>query len=93
MVGGFQANEYVKGVGLGPHVDTHMGFEGAVLSLSLAGPCVMEFRKVGGEAIEGKRFLLLPPRSLLVLVGEARYGWSHYIPNHKVTRGIRERKS
>jgi len=42
----FQVNEYEKGVGLAPHVDTHVAFEGAVLSLSLAGPCIMEFRRL-----------------------------------------------
>eukprot|EP00250_Pteridium_aquilinum_P013503 c21374_g1_i1 orf=43-1125(+) len=38
-------NEYAPGVGLSPHIDTHSAFEGAIISLSLAGPCVMEFRK------------------------------------------------
>ncbi|GBG92992.1 hypothetical protein CBR_g58096, partial [Chara braunii] len=38
-------NEYPRGVGLSPHIDTHSAFEGAILSLSLAGPCVMEFRR------------------------------------------------
>ncbi|CAI5519360.1 unnamed protein product [Closterium sp. Naga37s-1] len=152
-------NEYATGVGLAPHIDTHAAFEGAVLSLSLAGPAIMEFRRpmgpqpvgkqplgkkkvvaqatAGGEAEEGatlrgetggsderraeeenreeenraeekrgdekrteekraeekrgdgkraedRRVLFLPPRSLLVLTGEARYAWSHYIPNHKI---------
>ena len=27
--------------------------------------------------------ILLPPRSLLVLTGEARYRWQHYIPHRK----------
>jgi alkylated DNA repair protein alkB family protein 8 len=30
-------NEYTPGVGLSAHIDTHSAFEGAVLSLSLAG--------------------------------------------------------
>ncbi|KAJ7546816.1 hypothetical protein O6H91_08G055800 [Diphasiastrum complanatum] len=38
-------NEYPRGVGLSPHIDTHSAFEGSILSLSLAGACVMEFRK------------------------------------------------
>ncbi|CAI5967633.1 unnamed protein product [Closterium sp. NIES-65] len=194
-------NEYGTGVGLAPHIDTHAAFEGAVLSLSLAGPAIMEFRRplgpqpvgkqplgkkkvVGGSSgsseqgvgseisrgsngkcessdsaccssddnsrgngavsgvsqistnhsssnssdcsavraeekagveakevatpnerraeenreeerraeerkteerrAEDRRVLFLPPRSLLVLTGEARYAWSHYIPNHKI---------
>lgn len=38
-------NEYPPGVGLSPHIDTHSAFEGSIFSLSLAGPCIMEFRK------------------------------------------------
>ncbi|CAK9870761.1 unnamed protein product [Sphagnum jensenii] len=38
-------NEYPRGVGLSPHIDTHSAFEGSIISLSLAGPCIMEFRK------------------------------------------------
>jgi alkylated DNA repair protein alkB family protein 8 len=40
-----QVNEYPRGVGLSPHIDTHSAFEGSIISLSLAGPCIMEFRK------------------------------------------------
>ena len=72
-------NEYEAGVGLAPHVDTHSAFEGAILSLSLAGACVMEFRRGGGggggAAGGDRRALLLPRRSLLVMAGEARYAW------------------
>ncbi|XP_042004395.1 alkylated DNA repair protein ALKBH8 homolog isoform X2 [Salvia splendens] len=38
-------NEYPPGVGLSPHVDTHSAFDELIFSLSLAGPCIMEFRK------------------------------------------------
>eukprot|EP00899_Mesostigma_viride_P012474 jgi/Mesvir1/21227/Mv06663-RA.1 len=180
-------NEYLCGVGLAPHVDTHSAFRGAIVSLSLAGHTVMELRltleelgvaegggitgggggvqgvevegrgcggdrpagcgsgddhsvhpasegdgdagspgeKHGGSARQGsgrcqqegdagegaaatgpngvcegeadgtsstvslpggeasRRALLLPPRSLLVLSGEARYRWQHYIPHRK----------
>lgn len=64
-------NEYVAGVGLSPHVDTHSAFGDTLLSLSLAGPCVMVFRKEGRADVA----LALPPRSLLVLQGEARHAW------------------
>lgn len=43
-------NEYPAGVGLSPHIDTHSAFEGAIISLSLAGPCIMEFRKYETDA-------------------------------------------
>ncbi|KAK9928326.1 hypothetical protein M0R45_025469 [Rubus argutus] len=73
-------NEYPPGVGLSPHIDTHSAFEGLIFSLSLAGPCIMEFRRY----FEGG--LYLPPRSLLLLSGEARYAWHHYIPHHKIDK-------
>lgn len=31
-----------------------------------------------------RRSLYLPPRSILLLSGEARYAWQHYIPHHKI---------
>jgi alkylated DNA repair protein alkB family protein 8 len=63
-------NDYEAGVGLSPHIDTHSAFDGPIISLSLVGASVMEFRR-GSE----RRALLLPPRSLLVMAGEARYAW------------------
>lgn len=97
-----QVNEYPTGVGLSPHIDTHSAFEGLIFSLSLAGPCIMEFRRYSdGEwklatSSEMKvdnlkkcsnflrRAIYLPPRSMLLLSGEARYAWHHYILHHKV---------
>ncbi|XP_057963938.1 alkylated DNA repair protein ALKBH8 homolog isoform X6 [Malania oleifera] len=97
-------NEYPPGVGLSPHIDTHSAFEGSIFSLSLAGSCVMEFRRYSEGAwlprhasdpdkkLEDpencstvvRRAIYLPPRSMLLLSGEARYAWHHYIPHHKV---------
>ncbi|CAI9094934.1 OLC1v1030769C1 [Oldenlandia corymbosa var. corymbosa] len=99
-------NEYPIGVGLSPHVDTHSAFDGLIFSLSLAGPCIMEFRKYatddslsnftsdcddeGPDSSGGSNFvrraIYLPPRSMLLLSGEARYAWHHYIPHHKVDK-------
>lgn len=60
--------------GIPPHVDTHSVFERTILSLSLGSSYVMEFRR--GEQ---KFFLDLPARSLLIMSGQARYGWTHGI--------------
>ncbi|XVE57264.1 hypothetical protein DITRI_Ditri04bG0077700 [Diplodiscus trichospermus] len=96
-------NEYPPGVGLSPHIDTHSAFEGLIFSLSLAGPCIMEFRRyttgswvpkiasvsdMKDENPEevSRKAIYLPPRSMLILSGEARYAWHHYIPHHKIDK-------
>ncbi|KAK7252575.1 hypothetical protein RIF29_36624 [Crotalaria pallida] len=99
-------NEYPPGVGLSPHIDTHSAFEDLIFSLSLSGPCIMEFRRydsgdrpprVASSAVAEtesseddsnfiRRAIYLPPRSLLLLSGEARYAWHHYIPHHKIDK-------
>ena len=72
-------NDYPPGVGLAPHVDTHSCFAGAIASVSLGSGCVMEFRRAG----HAHRPLFLPPRSLLIMAGESRLAWQHYIPHRK----------
>lgn len=55
-------------------------FADTILSVSLLSPCVMAFEHAAsGEAVS----LMLEPRSLLVLQGEARYQWKHSIPARK----------
>ncbi|XP_076959327.1 alkylated DNA repair protein ALKBH8 homolog [Bidens hawaiensis] len=84
-------NEYPAGVGLSPHIDTHSAFEGSIYSLSLSGSCIMEFRAYAGDTDSDtnssnllRKAIYLPPRSMLLLSGEGRYAWQHYIPHHKV---------
>ncbi|KAK8389723.1 hypothetical protein O3P69_009013 [Scylla paramamosain] len=83
-------NRYLPGQGIPPHVDTHSSFTDELLSLSLGGGVNMDFRYVGGSGsnsstIEGSRdkpphyVVYLPPRSLCVMTGPARYEWSHGI--------------
>ncbi|XP_012439187.1 alkylated DNA repair protein ALKBH8 homolog [Gossypium raimondii] len=99
-------NEYPPGVGLSPHIDTHSAFEGLIFSLSLAGPCIMEFRRytagswapktasISDTEVENpnscsevsRKAIYLPPRSMLLLSGEARCAWHHYIPHHKIDK-------
>ena len=67
-------NDYPPGSGIAPHVDTHSAFTARFASLSLGAGAAFELRR-GGEAAE----LWLPRRSLLLLGGEARLGWAHYI--------------
>ena len=92
-------NEYKPGDGIGAHVDTPSAFSDGLISISLNSGIVMEFRKVQDEGSKEilKKLVYLPPRSLLLMSGAARYGWKHYIVtrmtdthNGKVlTRGLR----
>ena len=102
LVDQLTVNEYPCGVGLSPHIDTHSAFEEMIFSLSLAGPCIMEFRQypkgswrapsVVNGTDEGsiqdpqciRKAVFLPPRSMLLMSGEGRYAWHHYIPHHKI---------
>lgn len=69
-------NEYLPGIGISSHIDTHSSFTDCIISISLENPIVMKFiDKINNEISS----LYLPPRSLLVLSGEARYKYSHGI--------------
>jgi alkylated DNA repair protein alkB family protein 8 len=72
-------NNYAPGDGIGSHVDTLSAFGDGLISISLNGGIVMEFRKVGGEGEGTKKLVYLPPRSLLLMSGPARYEWEHMI--------------
>lgn len=72
------ANEYMPGQGIAAHVDCVPCFGGCVASLSLSSPCEMIFR-----AKDDALAFRLPPRSLIVLTGAARYDWTHEIPARK----------
>lgn len=74
-------NEYLAGQGITPHIDCVPCFGDTIASLSLGSPCVMELSKDSQ-----KRPLLLEPRSLVVLSGEARYRWKHAIARRKTDK-------
>ena len=69
-------NEYFPGQGISAHVDCEPCFGDSIISISLGSSCVMDFRQR-----EDKRHvaMLLEPGSLLLMSGEARYGWTHGI--------------
>jgi alkylated DNA repair dioxygenase AlkB len=70
------ANDYQPGAGIFAHVDQAV-FGDAVASVSLGSACVMQFSSLQtGTAVE----ILLEPRSVLVLSGQSRWGWTHGIP-------------
>ncbi len=71
-------NEYEPGQGIADHIDCTPCFGDVVVCLSLDTSVVMDLKR-GDQAIP----ILLEPRSLLVLRGEARYQWSHGIARRK----------
>jgi alkylated DNA repair dioxygenase AlkB len=76
-------NEYEPGQGISAHIDCVPCFSETIASLSLGSPCVMDFTH---SATGDKSSLLLEPRSLLVLTGDARYVWQHAIAQRKTDR-------
>ncbi|KAG7166526.1 alkylated DNA repair protein alkB homolog 8-like [Homarus americanus] len=95
-------NRYLPGQGIPSHVDTHSSFMDEILSLSVGGGVNMDFRYVSGNSNEGTKdkpshyVVYLPPRSLCVMTGPARYEWSHgicprmtdVVPNKNSTTGL-----
>lgn len=76
-------NEYLPGQGISSHVDCVPCFGPVLCSLSLGSHCMMDLECVeNGENLS----LLLEPRSLLVLSGDARYKWRHAIPGRKTDK-------
>ena len=71
-------NEYKPGQGIADHIDCEPCFKDTIISLSLASSCIMEFKNKNDKT--QKHELLLQPKSLIVIKGESRYGWTHGIP-------------
>jgi len=73
-------NEYLPGQGIANHIDCEPCFGDTIISLSLSSPCVMDFISLKTkDRIE----LILEPRSVVVVSGEARHKWTHGIPARK----------
>lgn len=71
-------NEYEPGQGIAPHIDCRPCFGEMILSLTLGSACLMEFSRA-----PEKIALLVEPRSLVIMQGEARHLWKHGIPARK----------
>ncbi|GET89401.1 hypothetical protein, conserved [Leishmania tarentolae] len=66
--------------GIAAHVDAHSAFDDAVFIVSLGSYTVMEFSRWDTPAeVAAPVGVYLAPRSLAVMTGEARYGWTHCI--------------
>lgn len=73
-------NEYLPGQGIANHVDCEPCFGETIISLSLGSKCVMDFIHVKTKQ---KIEVLLEPRSLVVISGDARHLWTHGIASRK----------
>lgn len=73
-------NEYLPGQGISKHTDCIPCFGDTIASLSLGSTCAMDLEHYQSGK---KGTIMLAPRSLLVLSGEARYDWMHAIPARK----------
>lgn len=69
-------NDYPPGAGIFQHIDQAV-FGDVVIAISLGSMCLMRFTPQISGVVEE---LLLEPRSLLVLSGDARWRWQHEIP-------------
>lgn len=68
--------------GIPPHCDTHSAFQDGIVVLSMGSDIVMEWcHHDTGEKLQ--RSVLIPRRSVTVMSGDSRYGWSHGITSRK----------
>lgn len=75
--------EYQPGATIGWHRDAPMF--GIVVGISLVSPCTFRFRRGPGTG-DRPLSIVLAPRSVYVLDGEARTKWQHSIPATKSLR-------
>ncbi|CEL59585.1 hypothetical protein RSOLAG1IB_03518 [Rhizoctonia solani AG-1 IB] len=69
-------NRYNPGEGIKPHIDLPNRFADGIIIVSLASGIVMDFaHETKKQAISA----WLPPRSIVIMEGEARWEWTHGI--------------
>lgn len=78
-------NEYVPGIGIASHCDTHSSFTDIIAVVSLGGPINMDFVSDCGSK---KVSVEIPNRSLYIMSGDSRYGWRHGVASRKTDRDV-----
>lgn len=68
-------NLYPPGQGISSHIDLPHRYADGIVGVSILGGTVMDFT----HPTNGSYSLYLPPRSVYVLSGEARWEWAHGI--------------
>src|SRR5262249_14132212 len=77
-------NDYAPGQGISAHIDCIPCFGSTIISVSLLSPYVMLFANTAPTADALHHIpVLLEPRSLTIMQGEARYSWKHSIAARK----------
>ena len=82
-------NLYHPGEGISDHVDLLDRYDDGIVGVSFISGCVMRFRKPDHRdplSCQDLPYtnLYLPPRSVVALVGDARYKWTHGIPSRRL---------
>ena len=87
-------NLYHPGEGISDHVDLLDRYDDGIVGVSFISGCVMRFAKPdhghhhdplsSTEPDHQYTNLYLPPRSVVALVGDARYKWTHGIPARRL---------
>ena len=85
-------NLYQPGEGISDHIDLLDRYDDGIVGVSFISGCVMRFGKPDHGhhhdqlSPQDSQYtnLYLPPRSVLVLVGDARYKWTHGIPSRRL---------
>ncbi|ORC87649.1 oxidoreductase [Trypanosoma theileri] len=71
--------------GIAPHVDAHSPFTDGIFIISLGSHTVMEFSRYDKPPEATAPIgVLLSPKSLILMTGEARYAWTHGIAEKRV---------
>ncbi|PIL37639.1 hypothetical protein GSI_01333 [Ganoderma sinense ZZ0214-1] len=77
-------NLYWPGEGITSHVDLLDRYGDGIMGVSLGSGCAMQFAKVPSDqpqspSVPDECALYLPKGSVVVMTGDARYGWTHGI--------------
>lgn len=76
-------NEYERGQGIAPHVDTHAAFDDGIIALSLGSGIGLRLKQAKTSGDDRDYNLWLERRSLITYVDAARYAFMHGIVSRK----------
>lgn len=82
-------NEYQPGQGISAHIDDPSKFKNWIITVSLGSQCIMKFSNKQNQTFIEKELL---SRSAYLMLGDARYKWTHEITKRKsdIINGIKK---